>query len=172
MHLTRRAFTLGGATLGAQLQGTLRATPQVPAQPPRPAPTICLFSKHLSTIHYAELGGLLKVLCFPACDLTRRAFTLGGATLGAQLQGTLRATPQVPAEAPRPAPTICLLSKHLATIHYAELGGVLKDLGFAGCDLTVRPGGHVEPALSAADLYRAVEAIRAEGVEVPMITTA
>jgi L-ribulose-5-phosphate 3-epimerase len=67
---------------------------------------------------------------------------------------------------------ICLFSKHLSQIHYADLGGVLKDLGFAGCDLTVRPGGHVEPALSAADLYRAVEAIRAEGVEVPMITTA
>src|ERR1039457_1972934 len=104
--------------------------------------------------------------------LTRRAFTLGGATLGAQLQGTLRATPQVPAQPPRPAPTICLFSKHLSPIHYAELGGVLKDLGFAGCDLTVRPGGHVEPALSATDLYRAVEAIRADDVEVPMITTA
>src|SRR5580698_5731144 len=96
--------------------------------------------------------------------LTRRAFALGGATMGAALQ--------VPAAAPTPAPTICLFSKHLPKLHYSELGGVLKDLGFAGCDLTVRPGGHVEPALSAADLYRAVEAIRAEGVEVPMITTA
>ena len=104
--------------------------------------------------------------------LTRRAFTLGGAALGAPLQGTLRAAPQVPAQTPRPAPTVCLFSKHLPKLHYSELGGVLKDLGFAGCDLTVRPGGHVAPSLSAADLYRAVEAIRAEGVEVPMITTA
>ncbi len=79
---------------------------------------------------------------------------------------------QVGAQSPRPLPTICLFSKHLPKIHYAELGGVLKDLGFAGCDLTVRPGGHVEPALAPADLYRAIEAIRAEGVEVPMITTA
>ena len=79
---------------------------------------------------------------------------MGGATLGAPLQGTLRATPQVPLQPPRPAPTICLFSKHLPKLHYSELGGVLKDLGFAGCDLTVRPGGHVEPALSAADLYR------------------
>jgi L-ribulose-5-phosphate 3-epimerase len=93
--------------------------------------------------------------------LSRRAFAIGAA-----------AALQVRAEAPRALPTICLFSKHLPKIHYAELGGVLKDLGFAGCDLTVRPGGHVEPALSAADLYRAVEAIRAEGVEVPMITTA
>jgi L-ribulose-5-phosphate 3-epimerase len=93
--------------------------------------------------------------------LSRRAFAIGAA-----------AALQIRADAPRALPTICLFSKHLPKIHYAELGGVLKDLGFPGCDLTVRPGGHVEPALSAADLYRAVEAIRAEGVDVPMITTA
>jgi sugar phosphate isomerase/epimerase len=93
--------------------------------------------------------------------VTRRAFALGGV-----------AALQAAAQAPKPAPTICLFSKHLPKIHYSELGGVLKGLGFAGCDLTVRPGGHVEPALAAADLYRAVESIRAEGVEVPMITTA
>ncbi|HLY19047.1 MAG TPA: sugar phosphate isomerase/epimerase family protein [Bryobacteraceae bacterium] len=94
-------------------------------------------------------------------NLSRRAFAVGGA-----------AALQVRAQTPRALPTICLFSKHLPKIHYADLGGVLKDLGFGGCDLTVRPGGHVEPALAPADLYRAVEAIRAEGVEVPMITTA
>jgi len=94
-------------------------------------------------------------------DVTRRAFALAGA-----------AALQASAQAPKAVPTICLFSKHLPKVHYSELGGVLKDLGFAGCDLTVRPGGHVEPSLAAADLYRAVEAIRAEGVEVPMITTA
>src|ERR1700689_5946253 len=94
-------------------------------------------------------------------DVTRRAFTLGGAM-----------ALQAAAQEPKASPTICLFSKHLPKVHYSELGGVLRDLGFAGCDLTVRPGGHVEPALSAADLYRAVEAIRAEGVDVPMITTA
>jgi sugar phosphate isomerase/epimerase len=57
-------------------------------------------------------------------------------------------------------------------VHYSELGGVLSDLGVDGCDLTVRPGGHVEPALSAADMYRAVEAIRGEHIEIPMISTA
>ena len=94
--------------------------------------------------------------------LTRRAFAIGGAA-------ALQARAQTPAPA---LPTICLFSKHLPKIHYADLGSVLKDLGFAGCDLTVRPGGHVEPALAPADLYRALEAIRAEGVDVPMITTA
>ncbi|HWB95180.1 MAG TPA: sugar phosphate isomerase/epimerase family protein [Bryobacteraceae bacterium] len=52
-----------------------------------------------------------------------------------------------------------------------ELGPVLKELGFEGCDLTVRPGGHVLPQNSQVDLLRAIEAIRAEGVEVPIITT-
>jgi len=72
----------------------------------------------------------------------------------------------------RTTPPVCLFSKCLAKLHYSELGGVLRDLRFAGCDLTVRPGGHVEPVLSAADLYRAVEAIRAEGVDGPVITMA
>jgi L-ribulose-5-phosphate 3-epimerase len=94
--------------------------------------------------------------------LSRREFTIGGAA----------AALQAAAQPPKTTPTICLFSKHLPKIHYSELGGVLKDLGFAGCDLTVRPGGHVEPALAPADLYRAIESIQAEGVEVPMITTA
>lgn len=93
--------------------------------------------------------------------LSRREFTIGAA-----------AALQASAQPPKTIPTICLFSKHLPKIHYSELGGVLKDLGFAGCDLTVRPGGHVEPTLAAADLYRAIESIRAEGVEVPLITTA
>jgi L-ribulose-5-phosphate 3-epimerase len=45
-------------------------------------------------------------------------------------------------------------------------------MGFEGCDLTVRPGGHVLPQLAPADLFRAIEGLRGEGVEVPMITTA
>lgn len=76
-----------------------------------------------------------------------------------------------PAAAKRSAPMICLFSKHLAKLNYMELGPVLKELGFEGCDLTVRPGGHVLPQNSQVDLLRAIEAIRAEGVEVPMITT-
>jgi sugar phosphate isomerase/epimerase len=100
-------------------------------------------------------------------NLTRREFARAGGLAAAGAR--LLAAPQTP---PRAAPVICLFSKRLAKVHYSELGGVLSDLGFEGCDLTVRPGGHVEPSLAAADLYRAVEAIRAEGVDVPVITTA
>ena len=66
---------------------------------------------------------------------------------------------------------ICFFSKHLPELKYDELGKWLHDAGFDGADLTVRPGGHVLPERAAQDLPRAVEAIRARGVEVPMITT-
>jgi len=96
-------------------------------------------------------------------DLTRRDFvrTAGAAMLQA------RET----APAPRARPIICLFSKHLAMLEYTELGGILAQLGFEGCDLTVRKGGHVLPEKAPVDLVRAIECIRGEGVEVPMITT-
>ena len=39
----------------------------------------------------------------------------------------------------------CLFSKHLPGLDARGLGRALKSLGFAGVDLTVRPGGHVDP---------------------------
>jgi len=68
-------------------------------------------------------------------------------------------------------PAVCAFSKHLQFLDYAALGKTCKELGLDGVDLTVRKGGHVEPANLARDLPRAVEAIRAEGVGVPMIST-
>jgi L-ribulose-5-phosphate 3-epimerase len=67
---------------------------------------------------------------------------------------------------------ICLFSKHLPDLDWPELGRVVKELRFDGIDLTVRPGGHVSPERAATDLEPAVTAIRKEGLEVPMITTA
>jgi L-ribulose-5-phosphate 3-epimerase len=79
-----------------------------------------------------------------------------------------REAPQAPQ---RTAPELCIFSKHLAKLHYSELGPVIKSMGFEGCDLTVRPGGHVLPERAPADLFRAIEGLRDEGVSVPMITT-
>ncbi len=44
-------------------------------------------------------------------------------------------------------------------------------MGFDGIDLTVRPKGHVAPERVAEDLPRALDAIRAKGTAVSMITT-
>src|SRR5215510_9875394 len=67
---------------------------------------------------------------------------------------------------------ICLFSKHLPSMDWARMAQAVKKLGFGGIDLTVRPGGHVLPERAAEDLPKAVAAIRAEGLSVPMITTA
>ncbi|MGH9663417.1 MAG: hypothetical protein ACRD9L_03220 [Bryobacteraceae bacterium] len=91
--------------------------------------------------------------------MQRREFLFGAAA--AQLAG------QTPAQ----RFTFCFFSKHLPNLNYDELGKTLRDAGFDGVDLTVRPKGHVLPERADRDLPRAVEAIRAHGIEVPMIAT-
>jgi len=94
--------------------------------------------------------------------LTRRETLtlLAGASAAAQSQ-------------PRaPRPILCIFSKHLASLHYSEIGPVAREIGFDGIDLTVRPGGHVAPEKAPVDFLRAVESVQGAGLEVPMITTA
>jgi sugar phosphate isomerase/epimerase len=67
--------------------------------------------------------------------------------------------------------SLCFFSKHLPRMNGRELGRSLEALGFDGVDLTVRPGGHVDPKRVAVDLPVLVDAIRHEGLTVPMITT-
>jgi L-ribulose-5-phosphate 3-epimerase len=88
-----------------------------------------------------------------------------------QLLTALAAAPAAFAAGAPSRPTLCLFSKHLPWMGYAEMAATLKRMGFAGVDLTVRPGGHVLPENAARDLPRAHEALAAEGVALPMITT-
>ncbi len=100
--------------------------------------------------------------------LTRRQLLAAAAT------GTRLAAAQFKpggAAKPRTKPPVCLYSKQLVKVEYDELGKVLRDLGFDGCDLSVEPGGHVLPEQAQADLMRAVEAVTGVGIDVPMITT-
>lgn len=67
---------------------------------------------------------------------------------------------------------LCFFSKALPKHDWRGLARVCQELGFDGVDLTVRKGGHVAPERAAEDLPKAVAAIREEGLDVPMITTA
>jgi len=67
--------------------------------------------------------------------------------------------------------TLCLFSKSVPHLNWQELAKSCKRAGFGGVDLTVRPDGHVMPERAPEDLPKAVAAIRAEGVDVPFITT-
>lgn len=81
------------------------------------------------------------------------------------------------AETPRPAPLaerLCLFTDHLDDYDYGypEVARMLKQLGIAGPDLTVRPGGLVRPERVPEDLPRAAAAFREQGLSIPMISTA
>ena len=69
-------------------------------------------------------------------------------------------------------PAVCIFSKHLQWLDYESMAETAASLGFDGIDLTVRPGGHVEPEWVAEELPRACRAIRSAGLQVPTITTA
>jgi len=69
------------------------------------------------------------------------------------------------------APPLCVFSKHLQFLDYSSLARTCRELGLDGVDLTVRQGGHVHPERVDRELREAVTAMRAEGLEVPMITT-
>lgn len=66
---------------------------------------------------------------------------------------------------------LVMFSKHLGALPVSKAGQAMKELGFQGVDLTVRPGGHVLPESAATALPDAVRRLKEIGMEVPMITT-
>jgi sugar phosphate isomerase/epimerase len=66
---------------------------------------------------------------------------------------------------------ISIFSKHLQFLDYKALGEKVAAMGFAGIDLTVRKGGHVEPATVKTDLPKAVAEIEKAGSKVTMMST-
>jgi sugar phosphate isomerase/epimerase len=105
-------------------------------------------------------------------QLSRRKFleTSSLTLLAGAVAGSARAATPPPARGPFRG-TICLFSKPVPQLTWQELAQSAKQAGFTGIDLTVRSGGHVMPQRAAVDLPKAVIAIRAEGLDVPMITT-
>jgi L-ribulose-5-phosphate 3-epimerase len=70
-----------------------------------------------------------------------------------------------------PRISYCFFSKHLPDLNWTDLAAATIDMGFDAIDLTVRPKGHVAPERVAEELPRALDAIRAKGTSVSMITT-
>jgi len=67
---------------------------------------------------------------------------------------------------------LVMFSKMLQEFSVGEAAKRIKALGFDGVDLTVRPKGHVLPESVGKELPRAIGAIHAEGLDVPMASTA
>src|SRR4051812_4438291 len=92
--------------------------------------------------------------------LTRRAAILGSLAI-ARLQA---------APAKRNL-KVAVFSKHLQFLDGEGLARAAAEMGFDGIDLTVRAGGHVEPARVAQDLPPLVSLIRKHNLDVPMVTS-
>jgi sugar phosphate isomerase/epimerase len=66
---------------------------------------------------------------------------------------------------------VAIFSKHLQFLAGDSLAAGVAELGFDGLDITVRKGGHVEPAQVSRDLPALAAMLSKHGLEVPMITT-
>jgi L-ribulose-5-phosphate 3-epimerase len=67
---------------------------------------------------------------------------------------------------------VSVFSKNLQWLGKDRLGIVAAELGFEGIDLTVRPGGHVDPKNVLTELPAFVKAIENAGLKVYSIVTA
>jgi sugar phosphate isomerase/epimerase len=91
--------------------------------------------------------------------LSRRALLAAGTVL---LSRPLRAKEKL---------KVAIFSKHLQFLTGDSLAAGVADLGFDGLDITVRKGGHVEPAQVAQELPALAAILNRHGLEVPMVTT-
>ncbi len=70
------------------------------------------------------------------------------------------------------APRVCVYTEHFQSLPVPEVCKIFRTMGVNGLDLTVRPGGHVDPEDVKVGLPKAVKAARDHGLEVMMLTTA
>ncbi|MBL9186037.1 MAG: TIM barrel protein [Opitutaceae bacterium] len=108
--------------------------------------------------------------------VTRLAATAAALPLAGAVSSAVAAEKKsaAPAKAGQPATpgTIHVFSKPLHMFSVAETAKIIAECGYGGIDLTVRTAQpHVLPAKVKEDLPRAIDAARAAGLKVEMITT-
>ncbi len=69
------------------------------------------------------------------------------------------------------AARICMFTDHLRGFEWSEVARMFKELGIAGPDLTLRPGGLVKPESVEQDLPKAAAVFKEHGLAIPMIST-
>jgi len=104
--------------------------------------------------------------------MERRNFikTTGLSAAGISLAGTGFASSVLSAKSvKRP---ICAFTKCLQFLNFDQIAEVLARLEFDGADITLRPGGQIEPKNAKSELPKAVKSLQKAGVGIPMMTTA
>lgn len=66
---------------------------------------------------------------------------------------------------------VCMFSKHFQWTSIQEMADLCQQIGFDGIDLTLRPGGHIEPERVTEELPAALAIIHKAGLATPMVTS-
>ncbi|MDA1054950.1 MAG: sugar phosphate isomerase/epimerase [Planctomycetota bacterium] len=74
-------------------------------------------------------------------------------------------------EVPRSVPKVCIYTEQFQSLPIPEVCQVFQRIGVDGLDLTVRPGGHIEPDRAKEELPQAAKTARDHGLEIMMLTT-
>lgn len=70
-----------------------------------------------------------------------------------------------------PRPKVCTYTEHFQELPIPEVCKIFRRIGVDGLDLTVRPGGHIDPQNVAEELPKAARAARDHGLRIMMLTT-
>ena len=90
----------------------------------------------------------------------------------AAASGLVAATTELRGEAaPKSTPKVCTYTEQFQSLPISEVCQVFQRIGVDGLDLTVRPGGHIEPDRAKEELPKAAKAARDHGLEIMMLTT-
>jgi sugar phosphate isomerase/epimerase len=106
--------------------------------------------------------------------MDRRRFldvTIKSLVGGALVPGSLAGTALAGDAADGKMPSLHLFSKVLQFLDYAEMADAAVELGLDGLDLTVRPGGNVDPENFERDLPAVINAMNAAGLSCEMMVT-
>ncbi|MBT6493736.1 MAG: sugar phosphate isomerase/epimerase [Planctomycetaceae bacterium] len=95
-------------------------------------------------------------------DFIRMAVASGMATTVSELPAK---------ETPKSSPKVCTYTEHFQKLPIPQVCKVFKQIGVDGLDLTVRPGGHIDPKNVKEELPQAVKAAREQSLEIMMLTT-
>jgi len=97
----------------------------------------------------------------------RQSLSLLGAAVPAAAVPALAA----PAGTSKTVLPICMFSKHFQWTGIEEMTALCAQMGFDGIDLTLRPGGHIEPERVAEELPAALATIHKARLATPMVTS-
>ncbi len=97
-------------------------------------------------------------------DFIRAAVETGIATA---VSGSLAEESAVPNSRPK----VCVYTEQFQSLSISDVCQVFKQMGVDGLDVTVRPGGHIEPNAAKTELPQAAQIARDHGLEIMMLTT-